>query len=106
VRLEGLGQFKECNDLVRNRTRQLPACSIVPQPATLTRAPAKTGRNIQNRNVLFTASGLYLEGTMFESGRRNQQFLGFRGIPQYLQENSGMVSKIPLQFSIHYHQIK
>jgi hypothetical protein len=68
VRLEGLGQFKERNDLVRNRTRQLPACSTVPQPTTLLRAPAKTGRNIQNRNGLFTASGLYLGGTIFEFG--------------------------------------
>jgi hypothetical protein len=37
VRLEGLGQFKKkkSNDIAWNRTRDLPACIIVPQPTTL-----------------------------------------------------------------------
>jgi hypothetical protein len=39
VRLEGLGQLKISNDLIGNRTRDLPACSIVPQQTTLQRAP-------------------------------------------------------------------
>jgi hypothetical protein len=38
VRLEGLGQLKKSNYLVGNRTRNLPACSRVPQPTTLPRA--------------------------------------------------------------------
>jgi hypothetical protein len=29
--LEGLGKFKKSNELVGNRTRDLPACSRVPQ---------------------------------------------------------------------------
>jgi hypothetical protein len=37
VRLEGLGQLKKSNDLTGSRTRDLPACSIVPQPTTLRR---------------------------------------------------------------------
>jgi hypothetical protein len=37
VRLEGLGKFKNFTDLIRNRTRDLPACSIVPQPTMLPR---------------------------------------------------------------------
>jgi hypothetical protein len=39
VRLEVLGQLKKkkSNDLIRNGTRDLPACSIVPQPTTLPR---------------------------------------------------------------------
>jgi hypothetical protein len=43
VRLEGLGKFgkKKSNNLIGNRTRFLPACSIVPQPTTLPRAPLK-----------------------------------------------------------------
>jgi hypothetical protein len=32
VRLEGLGQLKKSNDLIGNLTRDLPACSIVPEP--------------------------------------------------------------------------
>jgi hypothetical protein len=37
VRLEELGQLKK-PDLVGNRTRDLPACCMVPQPTTLPRA--------------------------------------------------------------------
>jgi hypothetical protein len=39
VRLEGLGQLNKFNDLIGNRTRDLPACNIIPQPTTLPRAP-------------------------------------------------------------------
>jgi hypothetical protein len=39
VRLEGLGQLKKSNELIGIRTRDLPACDIVPQPTTLPRAP-------------------------------------------------------------------
>jgi hypothetical protein len=34
VRLEGLGKLKiKCNDVIGNRTRDLPPCRIVPQPS-------------------------------------------------------------------------
>jgi hypothetical protein len=36
VRLEGLGQLKKIH-LIGTRTRDLPACSIVPQPTKLPR---------------------------------------------------------------------
>jgi hypothetical protein len=35
VRVEGLVKFKKANDLIGNRIRDLPACSILPQPAML-----------------------------------------------------------------------
>jgi hypothetical protein len=38
VRLEGLGKLKKSTELIVTRTRDLPACSIVPQPTTLPRA--------------------------------------------------------------------
>jgi hypothetical protein len=41
VRLEGLGELKNLNDLIVNRTLGLPACSIVPQLTTLPRAPSR-----------------------------------------------------------------
>jgi hypothetical protein len=53
--LKGLGKLKKFNDLIGNKTLDLPACSIVPQPTMLPRAPririrchnSKTpGRNI------------------------------------------------------------
>jgi hypothetical protein len=37
VQLEGLSQLK-VNSLIGTRTRELPACSIAPQPSTLSRA--------------------------------------------------------------------
>jgi hypothetical protein len=39
VQLEGLGKLKEFNQLIGTRNRDLPACSIAPQPSTLPRAP-------------------------------------------------------------------
>jgi hypothetical protein len=38
VRLEGLGKLKKIH-LIEPRTRDLPACSIVPQQTTLPHAP-------------------------------------------------------------------
>jgi hypothetical protein len=35
VRLEGLGKMKKSNYLIDNRNRDLPVCSVVPQPTTL-----------------------------------------------------------------------
>jgi hypothetical protein len=35
LQLEGLGQLKKSNDLIGNRTRDLLACSKLPQPTTL-----------------------------------------------------------------------
>jgi hypothetical protein len=40
VRLEELGELEKSNDLIGTRSRDLPACSIVPQPTTLPRAPS------------------------------------------------------------------
>jgi hypothetical protein len=37
------------NDLIRNRTRELPACSIVPQPTTLPR----TGLRVASLKLTF-----------------------------------------------------
>jgi hypothetical protein len=45
VRLEGLGQLKKIH-LIGTRTRDLPVCSIVPQPTTLPRAPQKLKANL------------------------------------------------------------
>jgi hypothetical protein len=39
VPLEGLGQLKTSSDIIGNQTRDLPACSIVPQPIMLPRTP-------------------------------------------------------------------
>jgi hypothetical protein len=51
VRLEGLGQLKKIH-LIGTRTCDLPACSIVPQPTTLLRAPY-CSRNSLNTSILY-----------------------------------------------------
>jgi hypothetical protein len=52
VLLEGSGQLIKSSDLVGIRTRDLPVCSIVPQPTTLPRAPNYFGA--QNMMESFT----------------------------------------------------
>jgi hypothetical protein len=49
VRLEGLCKLK-FTDLVGNRTRDLGACSVAPQPSTLRRAPC--GKNTSRAGIL------------------------------------------------------
>jgi hypothetical protein len=51
MRLEGLGQLKKSNDLLGNGTRDLPTCSIVPQPTMLLRTP------MYNIGVLYSTVG-------------------------------------------------
>jgi hypothetical protein len=47
VQLEVLGQSKRSNNLIGNRTRDLPACTRVPQPITLPRTPYATYRELK-----------------------------------------------------------
>jgi hypothetical protein len=65
VRLEGSDQLKNPNGLVGNRTRDLPACSIVPQPTTLPHAPIKN-----RRNVICHYTSMELEFYEFRIGAR------------------------------------
>jgi hypothetical protein len=51
VRLEGLGQLKKSNYLIGNLTRDLPDCTIVPQPTTLPRAPCKSICNMKTMSA-------------------------------------------------------
>jgi hypothetical protein len=51
VRLEGLGKLKK-NPLIGTRTCDLPACSIVPQPTTLPRAPEEEEEEEGNKEIL------------------------------------------------------
>jgi hypothetical protein len=40
MRLEGFGKFKKFHDVVGNRTRNLPSCSIMHEPTALPHAPS------------------------------------------------------------------
>jgi hypothetical protein len=60
VRLEGLGQLK---NPIGNRTRDLPACSIAPQPTTLPHASNSlvTAMNLKGKNMpTFLAAAMFL----------------------------------------------
>jgi hypothetical protein len=63
VGLEGLGQLEKSNDLIGNRTRDLPDYSIVPQPTTLPSASQfiiftkyyYSGKIIEDETRVYTA---------------------------------------------------
>jgi hypothetical protein len=44
--------MEQSNDLIGNRARDLPACSIVPQPTTLPRAPNDDDDDCDDDNLL------------------------------------------------------
>jgi hypothetical protein len=56
VRLEMLGKLKKFNHLIGSRTRDLPACSILPQPTTLPPSPScinnSNNNNINNKFIV------------------------------------------------------
>jgi hypothetical protein len=52
VLLEGLGALKTINDPIGIRTRNLPACSIAPQPLTTINTVTNKYDNTLNRKVL------------------------------------------------------
>jgi hypothetical protein len=64
VRLEGLGQLKIIH-LIEIRTRDLPACSIVPQPTTIPRASVchinlrNINAEVKNGEAILTALHLH-----------------------------------------------
>jgi hypothetical protein len=69
LRLEGLGQLKNTMNSFGNRTHDLPACSIVPQPTTLPRAPevqvafSKYSEHLQEQwQKCVATEGQYFEG--------------------------------------------
>jgi hypothetical protein len=53
VRLEEWNQLKKSSDLIGNRTRDLPACSIAPQPTTLPLAPTFDRYKIKSPTTVF-----------------------------------------------------
>jgi hypothetical protein len=58
--LEGLGELKISNELIRNRSRDLPACNIVRQPTTLPRCPITREfmiQGVKRLNLLICTGG-------------------------------------------------
>jgi hypothetical protein len=53
MRLEGLYKLKKSNGLIGTRTRDLPACSIAPQPNSLLRAPVLCKKPSNNRWIRY-----------------------------------------------------
>jgi hypothetical protein len=61
VRLEGLGQLKNFNNLIGNRTRDFSACGVVSQTTTLLQKKAKlifSNRSLQFNVVAFEILGI------------------------------------------------
>jgi hypothetical protein len=105
VRLEVLGQLKKSNNFVENRTRDLPVCSIMPQPTTLPRTPDmyicnvskgfvwKTPRAIRYLNIVISPMGLITKNHC--AGEGQQQFrnrsVRVKGVPEIKQFDRTMM---------------
>jgi hypothetical protein len=76
VRLEGWHQLKQIH-LIGTRSRDLLACSIVPQSTTLPRAPLE---QFGSTAILYE---LYLERVRFESQTGSYHRRIYRGFPQF-----------------------
>jgi len=48
--------IKKSSDTIGNRTRKLPACSTVPQPTALLRAPQQSNKDVNLRISLSKSS--------------------------------------------------
>jgi hypothetical protein len=71
--MEGLSKLKKSNDLIGNRAHDLPACSIVPQPTTLPRAPSNNNDDDDDDN---------------NNNNNNNQYLKLKEIKIQLEQNS------------------
>jgi hypothetical protein len=60
MRLEGLGLLKKFNDLVGNRTRDLPSSSIVPQPTVLSLEMREVEQESMNCTQTHTYTCIYI----------------------------------------------
>jgi hypothetical protein len=66
--------IEKSNDLIGNRTRDLPACSIVPQLTTLPRAP----RVLSHRNLKYRSEAVFFrKDLVFETFETSQMQLRF-----------------------------
>jgi len=66
VRPEGFMSMKNCNDIIGNRTRDLPTCSAVPQPTAPPRSARLSSTGLNNDVVCFILihfSALIMMGT-------------------------------------------
>ena len=60
--------MKNCNDTIGNRTRDLPACSAVPQPTAPPRAPTPTVRR-RNETQTVTQFEIFITALVLHSFR-------------------------------------
>jgi hypothetical protein len=85
VGLEGLGQLQKIH-LIGTRSRDLPACNIVPQPTTLPRAPLITITMTPIQYIYVEARRLTLR-KMWQARAVLIQF----SIPSYIPADTGML---------------
>jgi hypothetical protein len=89
LRLEGLGQLKIIH-LTGTRTRDLPTCSIVPQPSTLPRAPIRKQwlKEIESRLFKLKRSqyilNFYDNNTFGSSWYNSRGLSGFCSVANYV----------------------
>jgi hypothetical protein len=113
VRLEGLGKLKKSTSS-GIRTGDLPACSIVPQPTTLPRAPiCSYFKELYRTAFLWSYCPLYLllttmrntlltRRTVYSRFERDHEMDHNWAVPTWTTRREHKLTQIPYTFSWHY----
>jgi hypothetical protein len=111
VQQEGICQWKNSNDTIGNRIRDLPACNAVPQP-TAPPAAGPSDCNILQYNCVWchprhlrTSFWIYFLSLLFETKRRHLCFTKYRrNILCSRVSHLSLVSShsFPLQSHLHF----
>jgi hypothetical protein len=69
VRLQELGELNKSNDIIGTQNRDPPACSIMPQPTIIPRAPFYFSKQQQISNILsrvrVTTDGVWIGESIY-----------------------------------------
>jgi hypothetical protein len=87
--------IEKSNDLIGNRTRDIPACSIVPQPTTLPRAPTLAHTNFKRYDYTnqFGLGGQNKMWDLYAAACNEQSVLKSHTFPWLQPENCGLEVK-------------
>jgi hypothetical protein len=85
--------MKNSNDIIGNRTRDLPACSAVPQPTTPPRAPPTNMRHFYCYSRRYTQLLLSFKGCNNMTFRKCQGYLNMK----YTDQLDAQILVIDLQ---------
>jgi hypothetical protein len=90
--------MKNSNDTIGNQTRDLPACSAVPQPTAPPRAPPAKGCKAYGRRIALAAKGNLLEREFDMPGLHKGKLHAFLGTYRALAKYIPARKLLPIRF--------